>query len=370
MGRWPDTSVAVAAHGVPGTTLRLPDTPLPPSEWEAVLASIVRERITGLLAAAIGDGALPVTPEQAGAAARAHGAAMASCLLLERMLVRTADRLAGAGVDVRVLKGAAAAHLDYDDPALRAYGDVDLLLRGSQFERAVTVLIGAGHTRRYPEPRPGFDRRFSKGSCLVAPDGLELDCHRTFAMGPFGLTIDLDDLWAESEPFALAGRALRALDREHRFLHACFHAALGDMDPRLSTLRDIAAISIGGELDEARVRAVAAAWKAEAVVARALRLLEENFAVPAEGGLGAWARARPQTPQERRALAVYLDPQQTYAAKSFAAVRAIPGVRDKAAFLNALIFPRQAYVRGRHSGILRRWCRGAAQVARSFRHAH
>ena len=38
--------------------------------------------------------------------------------------------------------------------------------------------------RESAEPRPGFDRRFGKGVCLVRPDGVQVDLHRTLAAGP------------------------------------------------------------------------------------------------------------------------------------------------------------------------------------------
>ena len=104
--------------------------------------------------------------------------------------------LAGAGIGYRVLKGPAVAHLDYADPAQRAFGDVDVLVESTAYDDALGVLAASGARRRYTEVRPGFDRRWGKGACLVAADGTQIDVHRTFVAGPFGLTIDLDELFA------------------------------------------------------------------------------------------------------------------------------------------------------------------------------
>ena len=309
---------------------------------------------------------MTVTDEQAEEAFGAHRASMASALLLELTLIRLAEQLEAAGVEFRVLKGTAVAHLDYPEPSLRAFGDIDLLVRSSQFDRAIDTLTRAGHQRKFPEPRPGFDRRFSKGSCVVTPEGHEIDVHRTFAMGPFGMTVDLGDLWARSSTFQLAGRSLSALGPEERFLHACFHAALGEAVPRLTTLRDIAQMRTSGDLDLDRVSALSAAWKADAVTARALSLTADVLQLEPDDLLR-WARERTPTRRERRALAVYADPGQTYAAKSFAAVRAIPRWRDRAAFVLTLAFPRRRYLEQRQEKALRRWRRGLAQVARSLR---
>ena len=82
------------------------------------------------------------------------------------------------------------------------------------------------------EPRPGFDSRFSKGAAFTMPGGRDIDLHRTFVSGPFGLSVDLGGLFATSTPFVVGGRRLLGLGRTERFLHACYHAALGRGTPR------------------------------------------------------------------------------------------------------------------------------------------
>ena len=82
----------------------------------------------------------------------------------------------------------------YADPALRSFGDVDILVGGADFDAAVGALAALGFRRRFVEPRPGFDARFSKGACLERADGLEIDLHRTLAPGPFGMLLGLTDL--------------------------------------------------------------------------------------------------------------------------------------------------------------------------------
>ena len=48
--------------------------------------------------------------------------------------------LNAAGIEFRVLKGCATAHLDYPDPSLRLTSDVDLLVRQGQLGAATEVL--------------------------------------------------------------------------------------------------------------------------------------------------------------------------------------------------------------------------------------
>jgi hypothetical protein len=363
-----DLVAAVAAYGLPcpaAPSTRLPEQLLPDARWAEVLGRCRRQRLAGFLLAAVRDGAVPTTSSQAEQAADAHREAMASVVFLERVLLDTVARLERAGVEARVLKGSSAAHLDYPAPELRAFGDVDVLVRPEQFDRAMAALGAAGHRRRFPQPRPGFDRRFGKGASFVTPDGAEIDVHRSFAMGPFGLTMKLADLWARQATFRVGGVELAALGREERFLHACYHAALGDDPPRLLTLRDVAQGLFGGELDVHFVRVLAASWQAEAVLARALQLTTAMFGIDQDAGpLTTWAASYRPDARARRALASYADGGGGYPARSVAALWAVPGARAKGAYLRALVFPAREYVGPRHRGRLARWRHGARAVLR------
>ena len=367
MVTWPAFGHALAGHGLPGATLPLPDEPLEPAEWNHVIEFARWERITGLLVSAILDGGLPATVEQVEEAHLAHRASMVTALALEATLVKTAALLDRAGVELRVLKGTAVAHLDYPSPRLRSFGDIDLLVRSSQYDEAVEVLVAAGHRRNFPEPRPGFDRRFGKGSCLIGPAGHEIDVHRTLAMGPYGLRVNLDELWHRSSSFELAGQPFRSLGPEERFLHACFHAALGDSPARLTSLRDVAQMHLARPLDVDLTLRLSSSWAADAVVARAVRQATETLGLRRDTPLSRWALEFTPNRRDQQFLAVYSGAPRSYAAKSFAAVRAISGIRDKAAFVFSLALPSRSYLKQRDESARRRWRRGLTEVRRSRR---
>ena len=116
---------------------------------------------------------------------------MRSCVWLERWTLEVVQLFADAAIEVRLLKGPAVAHLDYPDPAWRAFGDIDVLVPSAQYDDAIRALLAVGGRRRSQEVRPGFDRRFGKGACVTLLNGVQVDVHRTLASGPFGLTVDL-----------------------------------------------------------------------------------------------------------------------------------------------------------------------------------
>jgi hypothetical protein len=193
---------------------------------------------------------------------------------------------------------------------------------------------------------------------------MTVDLHRTFVMGPFGLRVRLDDLWTDPQPFVLAGRELAAMPPEARLLHACYHATLGDWPPRLVPHRDIAQLVLPGTVDPGRVRDLAAAWRGESLLALALARAWDLLGLTSELPLVVWARGYRVPGRDRRLLAVYAGRRNTYAAKSVAALVAIPRLSDKAAYLRALLLPDRSYLGHRHRGRFQRLRHGLGQARR------
>lgn len=307
---------------------------------------------------------MPVTAEQLDAASALHRDAMGLAVQLERTLLRTVDALEEAGIPSRVLKGSAVAHLVYSDPSLRAFRDVDLMIPAADFARALDVLDREGCERQQRRLGPGFDARFGKGASLVADGGWEVDLHRTFVGGRFGLGIKLDDLFATSAPFRLGGRTLQALGAEERFLHACYHAAIGDPVPRLMALRDIAEMLLRTTLDLDRVRGLCGAWGGLPVMARAVRLTWETFGLADLTALSVWAERYKPTRSEERAVRAYTT-QRSGGGQALTSLGAIPGVRAKVMFIRAVMLPEREFLAGSPRAAWAR--RGAASAIRVMR---
>ena len=346
------TSLGMAcAQGLPGAAQA---GPLPTgTAWVELLAAAVDERAIPFLATAVFEGLLEASSEQAEALTGAHEDLMRACLMLERSTLEVASVFESTEVPFRVLKGPAVAHLDYPDPSWRAFGDVDVLVPSRSYDAAVRALENLGAHRRSREVRPGFDRRFGKGACLVLPDGVQVDLHRTLATGPFGLAIDLDRLFDEQGSVRLGNREIPTLSREHRFIHACYHASLGDAVPRIVALRDVAQLLLTTDLDFARARATADAWRGGIVLARAISVAWERFAlVPTPAS--EWASGYVGDRFERRALAAYVGPNRSYARQMAAAVPAVPGLSAKFAFVRSLLFVDRAYAKRHDGGYVRR----------------
>lgn len=367
-GAWLDELLAsVATASLPGHEPPFPGGPLQVEPWEQLLNRCSAERLQGHLLAAIDGGRLPATTTQVEQVRDLHLRSSAQVLRLERRLLELSTALEPEGIDLVVLKGSAHAHLDYPDPALRMFGDVDVLVRGDDLAAACTLLSEHLSTvRERPELRRGYDRRFTKSIPLRCPDGIEIDLHRHLLFGTFSFAVDPDELFASAVPFALGGRRLLALGPEVRAMHACYHAALGDRRPRYASLRDVAQMLTADALDGRSVVELAARWRSLAVLQRAVTLCRQVLEVEIGGPVGAAAASCAPGRRERRAIRSYVGANRSYASKVIASLPYLEGGGERAAFLTASTLPSRAFVDRGQRGRLR-WLRKGARALRRSR---
>ena len=337
---------AFFATGLPGASG--PGSLPTGARWDELLSTAVNERAVPLLANGVRFGHLDASDAQHTELARRHVEAMKSCVTLERIALRLARELRSAGIDFRIVKGPGVAHLDYPDPSWRGFGDIDLLVPSSAYDDTVRLLEATGARRRSPEIRPGFDRRFSKGVCMIRDDGYQVDVHRTLASGPFGFTLDLDELFESPDLVVLGDETVPVPPRWIRFLHACFHAALGDVSPRVVAQRDIAQMVLTTELDLDHCFEIARRWRSESVVAYALTAAWDRLGLEPTP-LILRARSHSASRFERRALAAYHGPNRSYARQMVAAVPAIPGISAKVTYVWSMLAVDASYA-GRNDG--------------------
>jgi hypothetical protein len=336
---------AVAAHGL-RTRHELPVGPLAAGTASALLTDAEAHRVLGLLRAAVREGAIELADESLASLDELDRGWLGHDLRLERLALRARARLRDQGIASRVLKGVALAHTTYRDPAMRVFGDVDILVPRDRVHDAVRVLErDLSTTRVQPELRAGFDERFGK-EVVLRPGGLELDVHRVFVEGALGLTIDTADLFAPPYRFGLGGEELESLPMPQRLLHACYAAALGDWPPRLISLRDVAQVVLLERPNLVDVLLMARRWQCEAVVARAVATAWERLELIDRAPIVDWAERYVPSRRERLLLAAHEGPARAFT-RHLAALVVLPGVRDRVSYANAIARPGREYLEAR-----------------------
>ncbi|MDC1302055.1 nucleotidyltransferase family protein [bacterium] len=173
----------------------------------------------------------------------------------------------------------------------------------------------------------------------------ELDLHRTFVTGPFGLTIDLDELFASRTEINIGTRPLLALSAEHQFLHACYNVALGDYPVRLCSVRDLLLCLQHLDVDLDKIVAIAARWNGTAVVQRAAAVAIETVgAQVAAGFIELHALTVPR--REQWLMGSYLTTARSYS-RPLASLAVIPGLRPRLRYARAIVAPSAEYLKSR-----------------------
>jgi hypothetical protein len=349
---------AIAGFGLPGVP-EPEQTEVPERRWQELLSRVRMQRITGLATESGAAGWLTLTELQSSELLAAHRDAMVWCLNVERKLLALADSFEAEILTFAVLKGPSVAHTVYADPSQRSFADLDLLVDSRDYERACRLLRDLGHVRRQPEPRPGFDVRFGRASVHKHPDdSIEVDLHRTPGWGPFAQWIDAKELLERTARFSLGGRRIGRLDDTGILLNVAMHASLGARSPKLVPLRDVLQVSTEGDVEWDVLWRWAREWHVAAVLQHAFAIASATLDAPVPPAVDSFLGESPPD-RDTRALRAYTGRGRAEGGTAIATLKAIPGVRAKAAYAKALLLPDRAFLRARvGSGgfaYLRRW---------------
>jgi Uncharacterised nucleotidyltransferase len=262
---------------------------------------------------------------------------LVEAVTLESRAVSTISALTERGIESRLLKGVAVAHLDYDTADLRLFGDVDVLVHGGDMAASVAILGAAGFHRHYPEPQAGYDEFVGKGVAVEDSSRSVVDLHRTLALGYFGTRLPTEELWSDPERFEVGGVEVTALPRVGRFVHCALHLALAPSVKRVNGL-DLCVIAGAAPVTTQDVVATAHAWRCPAPVAIAVRSTCEWFGTAwAPAGLAEWARDYRPRVGERIALTSYTGRFAHSRWRSVTAVAGLSGGRHRALALRSMI---------------------------------
>lgn len=348
-----------------------PGTPLDPG----VLGGVDAARLAALAAR---HGMLPLLARflgSSGVAGAALFGALRSPLLegartsmaLTAELVALVRALEAQGIRALAYKGPALALQAYGDPALRRFGDLDLVVEPAALDRTAATLQALGFTgdafatpsRRAAVLRDGHHLALARGAVVV-------ELHWRFGKRIFGYAEDLAGAWERRDALSIAGASVPVLGVGDHLLALSIHASK-DAWPALEGILSIAVLARAlpaGEWDAVAARA--RAWRCARALQVSLLLAEALFAVPAPPALravlppdrGARALARRLA---RRTLAGSSSPAAYYRAQ----VALRPGLAARLAFVLRSLFVASpedyAGARGTRHGLT------LARLARPFR---
>ncbi len=242
-------------------------------DWPRLLALAEDHGVTGPLAARLRElDASLVPPETLQALLERRRAQIFFSLRMAAELFRILDRFASEGIGALVAKGPVLAVQAYGDPAMRSYGDLDLLVRQRDIRRATELMIAGGYGAQVP--LSVIDAGKIPGQYLFSrPDSqLLVELHNDCTLRYFPRRLPLERFFERHIRVPLDSREVPALSVEDELVLICIHGAK-HLWERLIWIADVAAlVSRQTSLDWDRAAASAKEVGAERMLHAGLRL--------------------------------------------------------------------------------------------------
>jgi hypothetical protein len=159
-------------------------------------------------------------------------------------LFRVLKLLDCGGVSAAVFKGPVFAWWSYENPGMREYGDLDLLVSSRHVDLAQKLLIQAGY--RLEAAAPGaavawFFKDCGQLAMIRDPAQVVIDLHWDLAPRSLDLSLSADGLRPRLRTLAIAGRPVLSFHQNDQLLFAAWHGGKHGWTT-LSWLADIAAL--------------------------------------------------------------------------------------------------------------------------------
>lgn len=185
------------------------------------------------------------------------------------------------GIEVLPFKGPMLSAQAYGNPALRKYGDLDVLVKPRQFKQAVRLLEDNSYTPltsvSWLENKNWYISR-KKDIYFRDRDGtVNLELHWKLSGSHFGLPKEMNGLWDRLEALDLGGTAVPNLAFNDLLIYLCLHGSRHSWE-RLSWICDInELIRSQADIDWDFFFSEARRFGCENVVALGLRLVDAFF---------------------------------------------------------------------------------------------
>ena len=148
-------------------------------------------------------------------------------LFLTQELFKILDLFEMNAIPAIPFKGPALAISLYGDLALRTFGDLDILVRKQDIQRAKTLLLSQGYRLDLsltPEQEIAFLHSDLEGWFVRRDGRVRVEVHWGEPKD-FPFTLDLEPFWKRLRKFSFAGRGVQTFPLEDLLLLLCVHGA-------------------------------------------------------------------------------------------------------------------------------------------------
>ena len=267
-------------------------------------------------------------------------------------LGRVLRQLAGEGVQVILLKGAALAETVYRNIAVRPMYDLDLLVHREDVTTALGALSKLGYAQTHAEAFAGVTLDFENEMAVLKRGPVEtlIEIHWSLLNSPhYQHKLPIAWFWETAVPVQVEGGAALALGPEALLLHLCAHLALHHGSNGTLWLHDVAEVvhRFQDQLEWEQVLERAQAWDLVLPTQQVLERVARDWQAPIPTDiLQRLAVLRPSQ-AETQVHAWLTAPERPVARRFWADLVSMPTWRDRLRYGWGNLFPSAAYMRRR-----------------------
>lgn len=144
-----------------------------------------------------------------------------------QQLKQIAAACASAGAETLLLKGYILGQTIYEQPALRPYGDFDILVHEADLDTAEQQLVALGYyADESQHPRGWYRQHHHHLAPYLHNEWLPVEVHWDLSYNLYrtAVHVSLDEVWAQSQVVRIDEVEARTLCPEHNLIYMCIHA--------------------------------------------------------------------------------------------------------------------------------------------------
>jgi hypothetical protein len=251
-------------------------------DWAYLLEMARRNCVLPLLYLNLKTAASDAAPQQVLAALeRVYQRTAFDNLFLTRQLIHLMRCLDCAGIPVIAYKGSVLTQSIYTNLALRQFGDLDIIVREADVNKARAVLFELGFSQEWPERELSDweedlhrQQKYNYTFCRVQ-DRVVVELHWNIVPRYLRIPWEPQWLWRRLDSFVLADQKILTFPPEELLLTLCIHGANHCWN-RLHWVCDIAELTKRSDtLNWDSVLSLAQTWRAERILHLGLALAGE-----------------------------------------------------------------------------------------------
>jgi len=257
-------------------------------DWDIFNDLVMYHKVGSLIHNKFGESTTDYFPrETAELLKKAHEINAVGSLLLSSEVIKISCEFEANQIPALVIKGLAVSNWLYENIGIRSSGDIDLLIKSSNWESALTCMKTMGYEMSSIEERLVPGSKLSKQFIRSQKDAVFthknhnviVELHWRLALNNDFFPLEFDKAWNARTEFDIRGQSIQQLSHEVHAVYLCYHGTKHGWN-RLFWLYDIALLMLSDKTDWQVILKIAKQFKATTSLGLALVLASRVFLVP------------------------------------------------------------------------------------------